>query len=137
MEKETMLSAVSAIRALVGKFEPESPIGAAFAGCCELAEENIENSTAYTMQGLIDGMARDRESLAQALAEAKLNMDAANCKIAEQADSLKWYARTITEREEYKRRAEAAEKELKRIKSAIIDSVMNAITSGRWLENGD
>ena len=61
----------------------------------------------------------------------------AEAKIAEQAESLQWYARTITEREEYKRRAEAAEKELERIKGAIIDSVMNAITSGRWLENGD
>lgn len=62
-------------------------------------------------------------------------LEQAEAKIAEQEESLRWYARTITEREEYKRRAEAAEKELKRIKSAIIDSVMNAITSGRWLEN--
>ena len=75
-------------------------------------------------------MERAIEMLEQKLAQAET-------KIAEQAESLQWYARTITEREEYKRRAEAAEEELERIKSAIIDSVMNAITSGRWLENGD
>ena len=75
-------------------------------------------------------MERTIEMLEEKLAQAE-------AKIAEQEESLKWYARTITEREEYKRRAEAAEKELKRIKGAIIDSVMNAITSGRWLENGD
>ena len=73
-------------------------------------------------------MERTIEMLEEKLAQAE-------AKIAEQEESLKWYARTITEREEYKRRAEAAEKELKRIKGAIIDSVMNAITSGRWLEN--
>ena len=75
-------------------------------------------------------MERTVEMLEEKLAQAET-------KIAEQEESLRWYARTITEREEYKCRAEAAEKELKRIKSAIIDSVMNAITSGRWLENGD
>lgn len=73
-------------------------------------------------------MDRTIEMLEEKLAQAEV-------KIAEQEESLRWYARTITEREEYKRRAEAAEKELKRIKGAIIDSVMNAITSGRWLEN--
>ena len=75
-------------------------------------------------------MERAIEMLEEKLARAE-------AKIAEQEESLRWYARTITEREEYKRRAEAAEKELKRIKGAIIDSVMNAITSGRWLENGN
>lgn len=75
-------------------------------------------------------MERTIEMLEEKLAQAE-------AKIAEQAESLQWYVRTITEREEYKRRAEVAEKELERIKSAIIDSVMNAITSGRWLENGD
>lgn len=75
-------------------------------------------------------MERTIEMLEEKLAQAE-------AKIAEQAESLQWYARTIAEREEYKHRAEVAEKELKRIKSAIIDSVMNAITSGRWLENGD
>lgn len=75
-------------------------------------------------------MERTIEMLEEKLAQAET-------KIAEQAESLQWYVRTITEREEYKRRAEVAEKELERIKSAIIDSVMNAITSGRWLENGD
>ena len=75
-------------------------------------------------------MERAIEMLEEKLAQAEV-------KIAEQEESLRWYARTITEREEYKHRAEAAEKELKRIKGAIIDSVMNAITSGRWLENGD
>ena len=74
-------------------------------------------------------MERTIEMLEEKLAQAET-------KIAEQAESLQWYVRTITEREEYKRRAEAAEKELKRIKGAIIDSVMNAITSGRW-ENGN
>lgn len=75
-------------------------------------------------------MERTIEMLEEKLAQAET-------KIAEQAESLQWYVRTITEREEYKRRAEVAEKELERIKSAIIDSVMNAITNGRWLENGD
>lgn len=75
-------------------------------------------------------MERAIEMLEEKLAQAE-------AKIAEQAESLQWYARTITEREEYKCRAEAAEKELERIKTAIIDSVMNAITSGRWLENGN
>lgn len=75
-------------------------------------------------------MERAIEMLEEKLAQAE-------AKIAEQEESLRWYARTITEREEYKCRAEVAEKELERIKSAIIDSVMNAITSGRWLENGD
>lgn len=75
-------------------------------------------------------MERTIEILEEKLAQAE-------AKIAEQEESLKWYARTITEREEYKCRAEVAEKELERIKSAIIDSVMNAITSGRWLENGN
>ena len=75
-------------------------------------------------------MERTIEMLEEKLAQAET-------KIAEQEESLKWYARTITEREEYKCRAEVAEKELERIKGAIIDSVMNAITSGRWLENGD
>lgn len=74
-------------------------------------------------------MERTIEMLEEKLAQAET-------KIAEQAESLQWYVRTITEREEYKRRAEVAEKELERIKSAIIDSVMNAITSGRW-ENGN
>lgn len=73
-------------------------------------------------------MDRTIEMLEEKLAQAEV-------KIAEQEESLRRYARTITEREEYKCRAEAAEKELKRIKGAIIDSVMNAITSGRWLEN--
>lgn len=73
-------------------------------------------------------MDRTIEMLEEKLAQAEV-------KIAEQEESLRWYARIITEREEYKCRAEAAEKELKRIKGAIIDSVMNAITSGRWLEN--
>ena len=75
-------------------------------------------------------MERTIEMLEEKLAQAEV-------KIAEQEESLRWYARTITEREEYKCRAEVAEKELERIKSAIIDSVMNAITSGRWMENGD
>lgn len=72
-------------------------------------------------------MERTIEMLEEKLAQAE-------AKIAEQE---KWYARAITERDEYKCRAEVAEKELERVKSAIIDSVMNAIIGGRWLENGD
>ena len=137
--KEQERKALEKIRKIVEELGSGSYIATAFAGCFEIAEENIENDFADSMKARAEAAKKEAHRTDAELASykskaSKLEQDAAekNAEIASLKSELesakeiaihnaKQYDEARSDIGEYQRRAEEAEAEVIRLKAKLYD----------------
>lgn len=98
--KQQEYKALAKIRKIVESLGEDSYIGAAFTGCFELAEQNIEFDFACNLQDRADAAEREAAALKAQLADAQKNLEAAQQQskayLAELDRELDWKPSTGT-----------------------------------------
>ena len=107
--KEQERQALQKIRKIINDLGEGSYVGTAFEGCFEIAEENIDKDTAFSMRG-------QRDMLAEKCRELHIQLDAARADYEESKAELE------LERNELQKRYDSLAWQLKELNSRTLSS---------------